>query len=252
MTVSALERGAVLHAPDHASWDVAAKCLRPVPVVFDGEGHYQPNRRRLGVEFQPNRSLAMAVPCRACAACLQARGLMWRRRAANEFAAADSSGLRTWFGTLTFRPDVRFRFQAQTRQRLAGAGVAGPPLSGAEWFRQQHRETGPMVSRYLRALRKGRKKDGDQPLVFRYLLTVEPHKDATPHYHVLVHEVSDLYPIRKEQLQRFWIHGFTSWQLARDAHAASYAAKYLSKYSIARVRASEYYGETRTVFQKKP
>lgn len=245
MTVTALARGAVLHTPDHATWDVAAKCLRPVPITFDGKGHYQqPSYGRHWGEFQPNRTLSMQVTCRQCEACLQARVLYWRHRAIEEFKAAESLGLRTWFGTLTFGPAERYAFQTRTRLRLDDAWGRGPDREGPRWFREQHRETGPMVTRYLRALRKGRKRQGDERLAFRYLLTVEPHKDWTPHYHVLVHEVHDLYPIRKERLQRFWDHGFSSWKLVHDANGASYAAKYLSKYSVARVRASEFYGAT--------
>lgn len=245
MTVAALARGAVLETPDHATWDVAAKCLRPVPITFDGKGHYQqPSYGRHWGEFQPNRTLSMQVTCRQCEACLQARVLYWRHRAIEEFKAADSLGLRTWFGTLTFGPAERYAFQTRTRLRLDDAWGRGPDREGPRWFREQHRETGPMVTRYLRALRKGRKRQGDERLAFRYLLTVEPHKDWTPHYHVLVHEVHDLYPIRKERLQRFWTHGFSSWKLVNDANGASYAAKYLAKYSVARVRASEFYGAT--------
>ena len=249
-TAAALQRGAVIIAPrlypDRAGtrveWDIAGRCQRPIEVVQEGEGHLQPSASRKELEWQPNRTLAMQVPCRQCTACLRNRQKTWANRAKREFKQADSRGLRTWFGTLTFSPETRFKNLTRTRSRLDAAGENLEALEPKVRFREQHRETGALVSKFIRSLRKGRKKLRAERMFFRYLLTVEPHKDWVPHYHIMIHEVSDLYPIRKQALHDRWSHGFSSWKLVTDDNAAAYAAKYLGKFSIARVRASKNYG----------
>jgi hypothetical protein len=72
---------------------------------------------------------------------------------------------------------------------------------------------------------------------------VEPHKDWTPHYHLLVHEVHPLLPIPQRRLSGIWPHGHTAFRLAKTDKVAFYAAKYLAKCSVARVRASKNYGQ---------
>jgi hypothetical protein len=248
--VAALQRGAVIAPPglypelvgSLVEWDISARCERPIEVVQQGEGHYQTAQSR-DMEWQPNRTLALQVPCRQCKACLRSRAFRFGSRAKREHKVTQARGLRTWFGTLTFSPEQRFRNLAMTRARLDAAGTDLASLSPTDRYREQHRETGPLVSKYFRALRKGRKKLRLNRVFFRYLLTVEPHKDWTPHYHVLIHEVSELYPIRKRTLEALWPHGFVQWREVKEPNAAAYAAKYLGKFSMARVRVSKRYGE---------
>lgn len=180
----------------------------------------------------------MLVQCRQCSGCLRARASMWGEAAVSEWKRWP----RSWFGTLTFAPENRYRFQVLTRARLDVCGIKIEELTPLERFREYARDTGPLVTRYLRRLRKGTKKDGIDRTIFRYLLTVEPHKDWVPHYHLLVHESNPLMPVRKKALDHYWNQGFCQWRLIKDERAAFYAAKYLGKYSMARVRASECYG----------
>jgi hypothetical protein len=249
-TAAALQRGAVIIAPrlhpdtagTRVEWDIAGRCQRPIEVVQEGEGHLQPSASRKELEWQPNRTLAMQVPCRQCPGCLRARASLWCNRAKREFKQTHARGLRTWFGTLTFSPETRFKNLTRTRCRLDAVGENLEALEPKVRFREQHRETGALVSKFIRSLRKGRKKLRAERMFFRYLYTVEPHKDWVPHYHLMVHEVSDLYPIRKRALEARWPHGHCHWRLVKDEHVAAYAAKYLGKFSIARVRASKNYG----------
>jgi hypothetical protein len=238
-TIAALAAGAVLHTPTYATWDVQGACQFPRNVEQAGTGHFQSSPDRQDKEWQQGRTLSMMVPCRKCEGCLKARAWRWGKRAVAEWEQSP----RTWFGTLTFSPEERFRLIALTRQRFDAVGVTFEKMSPVERYSELHRTMGPLVTRFIKRLRKGAKASGFEPLSFRYLLAVEPHKDWVPHYHMLVHEVSDTDPVRKKALERPWPHGFTQWRLVKDSKQAFYAAKYLRKYSIARVRASECYGE---------
>ncbi len=250
-SIAALQRGAVIIAPllypesagTRIEWDISARCQRPIEIVDEGEGHYQPSPSRAGLEWQSNRTLAKLVPCRRCPSCLRARQRAWTVRAVREVKHAESRGLRTWAGTLTFNPHERYRMLSRTRSRLDAHGIDLASLHPDARFREQHRDLGPLVSKFLRSLRKGRKKLRQRRLFFRYFLTVEPHKDGTPHYHLVVHEISDLAPIPKQTLEASWRkHGFSHWRLIREPRQAAYAAKYLGKGAAARVRASKAYG----------
>lgn len=270
-------------SPQHVTWDISAGCLRPVYVEQSGFGHFEADRPgvrfdpsdrpdatmtewaltgaahrrpevdppKRGKRWQPHRVLSQKVPCRRCEVCLKHRATKWGLAAVREWKAAP----RTWFGTLTLSAGTRFQLLAQTRKRLEGQGVNFDLLPGVERYRELCRTFGPAPRLYFQALRDGRKKlppdeSGDtrgfDPLVYRYLLTIEPHQDWMPHYHVLIHEVTDLCKVLKRPLKEMWRpHGFSKWKLVEDANQAFYAAKYLGKYSVARVRSSEYYGDVK-------
>src|SRR6185312_15679776 len=148
------------------------------------------------------------------------------------------------FGTLTFRPEVRYLLLTAARSRLDREGICLEALPPKEQFAELHHETGHLVTNFLKDLRNGRLKSKVKPARFRYLLTVEPHSDWFPHYHVLLHEVDPLKPLRNAGLETLWKdHGFCKFRVARSTNACLYAAKYLSKVSFARVRASVNYGE---------
>jgi hypothetical protein len=222
----------------YVSWDISGRCTAPLNVEQEGIGHLQDTFSDGFPRWQPGRTLAMQVRCRRCAACLWARQCLWGKRAVAEWKASP----RTWFGTLTFGPAERYKATCETRDRLDRQGVNLESLEPVERFRELHRELGPLVTLYLKRLRKGNRKLRLAPGVFRQLITVEPHKDWTPHYHLLVHEVSELSPIREKALSKQWPHGVVHWRLVTDERAAFYAAKYLGKLSVARVRASANYG----------
>jgi hypothetical protein len=269
LTARAITSGAVLEAPlrvypdgrtvqvsQRASWDIKGRCKRPVVMAITGEGHMQMDLRnaRAGASqddarvWQSMRHLDLMAPCRKCSECLRTKMIFWGKRAAKEFRLREllreRSGvdLRTWFGTLTFSPEERYRLLAATRARLDEYGCVLEGLSPADRFAEQGREAGKCVTDFLKRLRKGGKRAGFDPAEFKYFLAVEPHKDWSPHFHILVHELNPAVPIKKKALEGQWPHGFVQWRLVKDERAAFYAAKYLSKFSIARVRASLNYG----------
>jgi hypothetical protein len=248
-SVIALQNGGIIvphpttpDAPQRVEWDIAGFCRDPVPVLQRGAGHMIGDSD-LGVAvrpdtWEPGRDLALMVPCRQCEPCLKVRAWRWGQAAVREFELAH----RTWFGTITFRPEVRYRLVAATRDRLDRVGVRLELLPPAEQFRELTAEAGHLVTNYLKALRDGRASLKVKPARFRYLMTVEPHADWFPHFHVLLHEVDPLKPLRFAGLEPLWPHGFTKFRLARSSNACHYVAKYLSKFSFARLRASLNYG----------
>lgn len=102
-------------------------------------------------------------------------------------------------------------------------------------FRERHRAIGAEITKLVKRLREAYQ----EPL--RLLLVVEAHKSGLPHYHMLVHQVNEK-PLLYDDLKRLWRFGFSKWKLCEPS-AASYVCKYLTKSSLARVRASLGYGD---------
>lgn len=159
---------------------------------------------------------------------------MWAARAMHEIR----NSRRTWFGTLTVRPEEQYRFLLQALAERAERSSDTTGLSDEDEFALRVKEAGKAVTLALKRLRKELRVAGS----IRYLLTAEPHKSGLPHFHMLVHESAEI-PIKHAQLEAVWPHGFTKWKLLdADMKAAWYVVKYLNKASNARVRASLRYG----------
>lgn len=156
---------------------------------------------------------------------------MWARNAITEIMASE----RTWFGTLTLRPEELYRCLSAARSKAAKRGrVDFDALPWSEQFALVHQQAALDITLMLKRLRK-------QGHRFRYMLVAEAHQSGAPHYHVLLHEVAE--PIRKATLDKEWPLGFSKWKLA-DRSSAWYVCKYLAKNSACRVRASLRYGKT--------
>jgi hypothetical protein len=165
------------------------------------------------------------------------------RFAADPFAdLEDGNEMLPQLGSEDALPDALLgrRRPAGPGRRAVPQGLAG--CSPVERFRALHRELAPTVTKYLKRLRKGNKAEGWAPARFRYLLTVEPHKDWMPHYHIILHEAEMGRSITWEEVNGQWKAGFDKFNLVQTEKAAFYAAKYLGKYAIARVQASSHYG----------
>lgn len=268
----AYESGATMERPSGETgparlvWNVAGSCESPVyreilgaAPVSETQDRYLPNQNVKEARFLRKHSkngdpyrvdaqsakdwkrgpihvVELSVRCRKCSACLRAKAFYWRTRAIAEISA--SSG-RTWFGTLTLTPHEHFRMEAAARLRLARRGVEWDALSTDEQFGERCNTTGQEVTRYLKRLRK------EAAVKLRYCLVAEQHKSGLPHYHILIHEVSQDGPVRHASLKKQWKLGFSDFKLVAHAEAklaASYVAKYLTKSSAARVRASRGYG----------
>lgn len=255
---ASLERPAGETGPARVVWDVAGSCESPVyreilgaaPDVGEnqfaapcGGSPYVPDVLKGRYKRGPIHVIELSVRCRKCAACLRSKAFYWRKRAEAEISA--SSG-RTWFGTLTLTPSDHFRMEARARLRLERRGVRWDDLPLDEKFGERCNETGQEVTRWLKRVRK------EAAVKLRYLLVAEPHKTGLPHYHILIHEVSQDGPVRHASLKRQWKLGFADFKLVAQSQpelAAAYVAKYISKTMSARVRASRGYGQqTNTIY----
>ena len=213
-------------------WDVAGNCQSPVYREYSGaeriggsiEGT---SSRRRG----PQMVIEFTVRCRQCDNCLRARAAHWRLKAYAELRRAP----RTWFGTLTFAPDRVYRARCAAEVLAVKRGHKWEELSADAQFRYLADELGKECTKYWKRLRKA----GAQ---FRYCLVAEAHKSGVPHYHALVHELSDDAPVRHKMLADKWDAGFSKWKLAEGPRVAHYVTKYLTKSMRARIRASRDYG----------
>lgn len=177
--------------------------------------------------------VTLHTKCRKCAACLQARELLWRSRALQEIRV----GTRNWFGTLTLNPTEQALARSRAISRATRQGTVFETLKDSEQFRAVVREINPLITRWLKRVRK------ESESRFRYLLVTEAHETGLPHFHLLLHERGGA--VTKRTLQAQWGHGFSSFKLIPDDEekkAGRYVCKYIGKSSLARVRASGHYG----------
>lgn len=262
LVATALSRGAVRKSAMRIEWDIAGRCMAPVP----RELHVRPGADdtdelvrfrkeverlfpgaeviRKPVDRQRTRdkylvvktgsaiplNLLMWLPCRKCDRCRRKRSAMWSLRAKAETQAA----VRTWFGTLTLRPDAHMTMLSRARSALARQGVNFDSLPYGEQFTERHKQCAIEITKYLKRVRK------ESGAKFRYLLVCEHHKSGLPHYHALIHEREGA--VKHATLSKQWPLGFEKWRLLTDLREATYLCKYLSKATVARVRASGAYG----------
>lgn len=210
----------------------AGDCLSPVAISLKGA----PDPLRVGLMLEKDQP-AIAnydVRCRGCENCLRHRARLWSARACAEIACAP----RTWFGTLTLRPESRVRYLYRADLDVSRRRCEPwASLDATEQYRKLVEVISPEVTRFLKRVRKA------SAARLRYLLVSEAHKDGFPHFHMLVHEVSG--NVTKRQMEASWRDGFSQWRLlpVGDNAAAFYVSKYLSKSALTRVRASQRYGQ---------
>lgn len=149
--------------------------------------------------------------------------------------------------TFTLDESERTKLVYRTRARLTKAGSDLDRMSANDQYLEKGREILAEGTKYLKRLRIGLRKKGDQVLSFRYLLVLEPHEDGRGHLHALIHELA-LQPITYDRLKAHWHLGFTKFNLVKTEVRSRYVAKYVGKYEVQRVRASFHYGTV----EKKP
>lgn len=213
-------------------WDVAGNCLAPVTVELHGRPRAPIGEKHMLLHRDGSpRFVEMQVACRKCANCLRRRGYMWSMRARAEFGQSQ----RTWMATLTLGPSALIVLLSRARLRLGRGGTDYERLSGRDQFLELEKEGFREIQKWIKRLRKNTRKR------IRYLCVAEAHVSGVPHWHVLIHEPEE--PLRYDgDLKGSWQWGFDSYKLVRDARAAGYVTKYLSKAIEARVRASSGYG----------
>lgn len=208
-------------------WDISGNCQTP---------HTVERFSRCPEGITPNAWIVMQVRCRKCTPCLRVRAKMWTERAMIETRMWP----RTWWITLTFKPELQQRAIWRARQKCAKSAVDFDALGFRDKFAEQHRMLGPSVTAWLKRVRK------ESDTRFRYLMVAEYHKSGNPHYHLLLHELVGFAPVRKSVMREQWSTlGFSKFKLVEadgTDDACRYVCKYASKTSAARVRASQKYG----------
>jgi len=220
------------HHSRTVEWDVAGNCQSPITVELHGRPRAPIGEKHMLLHRDGSpRFVVMQVACRKCENCLRRRGYMWSMRARAEWGQAN----RTWLATLTLSPTALTLLLSRARVRLGRGGTDYDALAGPEQFLELEKEGFREIQKYLKRLRKNSGK------AIRYLCITESHKSGVPHWHLLLHEPDQPLSYDKD-LKGSWTNGFDSYKLCRDAKAAGYVTKYLSKAIEARVRASSGYG----------
>lgn len=259
LAAHALANGGRRISLTQVEWSVAGDCMSPHTIELEGRvnpledpRNWIPVDGHENIVRDPRASLTdvykytdtfkgtlplvlvMEVPCRGCSACLRRRAGHWRLRC----MAETSGAARTWFGTLTLSPEAHSSVTMQCELALSRAGTRFGKLSASEQFSERHSVISRDMTLWLKRVRK------ESGAMLRYCLVAEEHKSGLPHYHCLIHEAVRWLPVTERTLRRQWHLGFSKWNLVRDERAAGYVTKYLSKSSLARVRASRGYGKT--------
>jgi len=220
------------HHTRTVEWDVAGNCQSPITVELHGRPRAPIGEKHMLLHRDGSpRFVVMQVACRKCENCLRRRGYMWSMRARAEWGQSN----RTWLATLTLSPTALTVLLSRARVRLGRGGTDYDALAGPEQFLELEKEGFREIQKYLKRLRKNSGK------AIRYLCITESHKSGVPHWHLLIHEPDQPLSYDKD-LKGSWTNGFDSYKLCRDAQAAGYVTKYLSKAIEARVRASSGYG----------
>ena len=247
-----MDKGVLVERKTAASFafDAAGRCHSPITIEMQGRpsgafgvisGEFWQERDIIVDSPQALAPLYLdgRVPCRKCPACLKQRAYYWRRRATSEIHVS----MRTWFATLTLRPDRAHYFLERARERRFLAGVDLDADEADERFRQWASEIGKELTLYMKRIRKHR------PRNVRHMFVFERHKSGYPHVHGLIHESGPEGRITKRTLESNWAHnGFSNFRLITGtdempaSKVAYYVTKYLTKEACTRIRASRYYG----------
>lgn len=212
-------------------WNIAGNCKSPhITWVMGYAERDDPDGRGSG----PKMELILETRCRDCEECRAQRRNLWKHRMRAEAALWPC----TWMGSLTFRPEEHHRLLSQARVDYLPSGDFDA-LDPAYRWRYLERYYWREVSLSLKRLRTTIGPHG-----LRHCAITEAHQSGLPHYHVLYHQCDIARPLRHSTLAGSWEHGFTNFKLVKDVAGATYAAKYLGKSLLARVRASQAYGET--------
>lgn len=164
-------------------------------------------------------------PCRKCEKCIFFRRKKWEERSLVELQRAP----RTWFVTLTFSPI-----------HLAGIRLQAAADRSLDFETALERYGYKHVQRYLKRLRKLGKNR------FRYVAVFEYGSEGgRGHYHLFIHELRGEKPTLKATLNDAWRSFVHAKLVSLDdfVRASSYVAKYLTKSSVTRPRASQDYGK---------
>lgn len=218
-------------------WDVSNGCENPVQRTCFSRPAKPDDGRDIAIDRAKGAvplMVIMAVRCRKCAKCLRFRQQLWAAKAIYEYRRS----YRTWAATFTFSPAKHDEIRDRIRHAESKQGSDYDELSEEEQLRLRHLACSRFLTLWFKRIRKNSKAK------LRYMLVMELHKSGLPHYHALIHEPEREQKISKRILENAWPYGYTRFKLLPDEEneRATYACKYLSKSSLARVRASGAYG----------
>lgn len=181
------------------------------------------------------------VPCNQCELCRWSKRKSWEERMQNELAKAN----RTWFCTLTAAPLSHLKWEMVAKGRKYTKGRPWHEFTVKQQGMLVNRVATPDLQRWVKRVRKAHGVHG----MLRQIIIPEFHTKklrGKPHFHVLLHEVSALYPMRKKLLDKTWHEGFTNFKLVKDRErSAEYISKYVAKdefHDGARIKCSLRYG----------
>jgi hypothetical protein len=218
--------------PHSIEWDVSGDCLSPKVREFDGRVSKRDQKYVLPLQDGRSIFVTLTVRCRKCEKCLSARAARWRYRVKHEHSKA----VRSWFSTLTLRPDVHEHIANQCRLHFIRNGLDFDMLPEKDQWKELVKAHGRLTTLFYKRVRKAGAR-------IRYCQVAEKHKSGLLHWHVIIHEPSPDHPALHAVLKKAWEWGFSDFKLADNSHEVTYICKYLTKSVLAKVRASTDYGK---------
>lgn len=232
------------------AWDVNAYCENPFNRTLHARGYDKGILRKHKFAISPG-SLSVhmtGLPCRKCRKCLYIRASQWRDRIVNELENAQ----RTWFVTLTMNPATHQRtFMEQMAIKNSSGWLDTDFDTEAMEWKLRASGASSLLTAWLKRVRS--RSDYGEGIGLRYVAVTEKHKSGLPHLHLMLHETAGSLTYRR--ICDKWTdgyrfkgkhvagHGFADASLVRDVKkCAWYVAKYVTKDSLTRMRASQNYG----------
>ena len=155
--------------PARVQWNIAGGCLTP---FVSEHGTRDPHYRAW---------LSISVRCRKCKPCLARRRGQWAERAVLEFISTEARERRTWFGTLTLKPQQAAMLLARADKRARQRGETFNATDKDAWTHLALAGS-PLVTAYLKRVRKA------AVSTLRYVVVAEPHKSGLVHQQMPVHQ----------------------------------------------------------------
>lgn len=237
----ALQHGAThVYGANAIEWDVKAYCETPVNRTLHCRDYKRGAVRKYKWSVNPG-SLTLhlqGLPCRKCKKCLYVKQSEWTDRILREMAMTD----RNWFVTLTLNPETHHRtfMEALADRNERGWRDTDFDHASDEW-KLRCEGVSKLLTDYLKRVRKPLA--GETPVSFRYVAVTEPHKNGLPHLHLIMSERAGNLTYRRI-CDRWTRNGFADASLVRDpVGAGAYVAKYITKNSQTRIRASLRFGQ---------
>lgn len=221
-------------------WDLNSYCEAPLARTLHARGYVPGVMRKHKWATNP-KSLSLhlsGIPCRKCPKCRYVRQSEWTDRILMEMAMSE----RNWFVTLTLSPEEHHRvFMEEIAFRNSSGWLDTDFDKEADEWRLRCDGVSKLLTRYLKRVRKPLA--GEDDVSFRYVAVTEPHKSGLPHLHLIMTERAGSLTYRRI-CERWTQHGFADASLVKEPVAAGkYVAKYLTKDSSTRIRASLRYGQ---------